>query len=183
MTKRVIVKPGDIFCIELDGDRKCYFQNLGEDKEQLYGNVIRVFKKIYNVNDNPTIDAIVSDEIYFHAHTFINLGVKDNTWYKLGKATIFQRVEKLRFKTFFDDEYKIIQWWDIWVPNEPRKRMKSISKELFNECEWGAVFSSDAIKNKIIYGYFRKYLNDIDKEFQEKSDEKGIFNFLNFNKK
>ena len=52
MAKRVIVKPGDIFCIELEGDRKYYFQNLGKDTEQLNSYVICVFKKNMKKNMN-----------------------------------------------------------------------------------------------------------------------------------
>ena len=183
MAKRVVVKPGDIFCIELEDNTKCYFQNLGEDSEQLNGNVIRVFKKKYYNTQKPTFDEIISDPIDFHALTYINWGVKLEKWFKVGKAMINKDCENIYFKTIDeDDEGKKI--WDVWRVNKRGKSYKNnITKKLYEKAEWGLVFSADAIINKINHGYFRKYLDDIDKEYQNISDKHDMLSFFDIFKK
>ena len=44
-TKRIVTKIGDVFCIEIDGQYKCYFQYIANDMECLNSSVIRIFKE------------------------------------------------------------------------------------------------------------------------------------------
>ena len=37
MTKRIITKIGDIFCVEVDNDYKCYFQYVANDMTENHG--------------------------------------------------------------------------------------------------------------------------------------------------
>ena len=50
MTKRIITKIGDIFCVEVDNDYKCYFQYVANDMTVLNSSVIRVFAKHYPID-------------------------------------------------------------------------------------------------------------------------------------
>ena len=51
MTKRIITKIGDIFCVEVDNDYKCYFQYVANDMTVLNSSVIRVFAKVFAGTD------------------------------------------------------------------------------------------------------------------------------------
>lgn len=52
MTKRIITKIGDIFCVEVDNDYKCYFQYVANDMTVLNSSVIRVFAKVVAGTDS-----------------------------------------------------------------------------------------------------------------------------------
>ena len=45
MVKRIITRVGDVFCAEIDGEYKSYFQYIEKDIEQLNSSVIMVFKQ------------------------------------------------------------------------------------------------------------------------------------------
>lgn len=182
MAKRIIIKPGDIFCIELEGDRKCYFQNIGKDTEQLYSDVICVFKKKYEKKEEPTIEEIISDEVYFYSHIYIRWWVKEGFWTKIGNGPINKRINNLYFKTFSIED----DWieWRIWKVNHRERFYKNaLSKKLFEKCEWGSAFPAMDIIRKITNGYFAEYMHKIDIEYQNKPDKIGIFDFLRFRKK
>ena len=63
MTKRIIIKLGDVFCISINGQYNAYFQYIANDATQLNSSVIRVFKIHYKIDMSPTIDEIVNGEI------------------------------------------------------------------------------------------------------------------------
>ena len=57
--------------------------------------VIRIFKTIYPKNIEPTYEEIVSDEISFHVHIFVNFWGYKRYWNKVGKAAIEKRAFSL----------------------------------------------------------------------------------------
>ena len=71
MTKKLIIRKGDIFCAEIENEYKCYFQYIERDRTQMGSNVIRVFKTRYPITYDPIIDEIVKDEVFFYAHTLV----------------------------------------------------------------------------------------------------------------
>ena len=87
MAKRIVTKIGNVFCAEIDNEFKCYFQYISNDLYNLNSSVIRVFKKRYPMDSNPTIDQIINDEVAFYAHTILRFGIQFNAWYKIGKST------------------------------------------------------------------------------------------------
>ncbi len=86
MAKRIVTKIGDVFCVEIDGDYKCYFQYIEKDLSQLNSSVIRVFKRRYPIGYSPIIEEIVNDDILFYAHTVLRAGIDYKAWYKVGKS-------------------------------------------------------------------------------------------------
>ena len=85
MAKRIVTRIGDIFCTEIDGEYKCYFQYIEKDLSQLNSSVIRAFKRRYPIDATPIIEEIVNDDILFYAHTVLRAGIDYNAWYKVGK--------------------------------------------------------------------------------------------------
>ena len=86
MAKRIVTKIGDVFCVEVDGKWKGYFQYIANDQSCMNSSTIRIFKKKYPVDDSPAIDDIVRDEVLFYAHTVLKFGIQDGVWSKVGKS-------------------------------------------------------------------------------------------------
>jgi hypothetical protein len=76
MPKRIITTIGDIFFVELGDGKKKYFQYIANDLTQLDSDVIRVFEKVYTISDSVDSTELLFGKIDFHAHTMINVGVK-----------------------------------------------------------------------------------------------------------
>ena len=86
MAKRIVTKIGDVFCVEIGNEYKCFFQYIEKDLEQLNSSVIRAFKTRYPMDYKPVIEDIVKDEILFYKHTILRVGIEDGAWYKVGKS-------------------------------------------------------------------------------------------------
>ena len=85
MAKRIVTKIGDVFCVEVEGKWKGYFQYIANDQSCMNSSTIRIFKKKYPLDDSPAIDDIVRDEVLFYAHTVLKFGIQDGP--KLGNLT------------------------------------------------------------------------------------------------
>ena len=86
MVKRIVTKIGNIFCAEIDGQYKCYFQYIANDLTVLNSSVIRVFKRHYPISYVPNLEEIVRDEVLFYAHTVLSVGIRLGYWEKVGKC-------------------------------------------------------------------------------------------------
>lgn len=133
MAKRVITKIGDIFSVELDNGNKKYFQYIANDLTQLNSDVIRVFKKEYPISEPPNYEVILSGEIDFHAHTMINVGVKQNLYIQEGKSIIYPSIDNIVFRCTNDaghgpgkPQVYISEDWYIWKIND--KDFKTVGK-------------------------------------------------------
>ena len=124
MAKRIITKIGDIFCVEVDNDYKCYFQYVANDMTVLNSSVIRVFAKHYSIDYIPVFDEIVNDDIYFYAHTILRFGILYKAWYKVGKHPDIGNPNDITFRMYND----IGDWsrsksynWVIWKINQKQE--------------------------------------------------------------
>ena len=86
MAKRIVTKIGDVFCSEIDGQCKRFFQYFAIDSTMLNSSVIRVFKQHYPMDYIPDISEIIVGEVEFYAHTVLRRGIADGIWYKVGKS-------------------------------------------------------------------------------------------------
>lgn len=89
MAKRIVTRIGNVFCAEIEGKFKCFFQYIAKDMTQLNSSVIRVFKTHYPMEYKPVINDIIKDEVAFYAHTVLRAGIYFNAWYKIGTAKEF----------------------------------------------------------------------------------------------
>ncbi|WP_304967240.1 hypothetical protein [uncultured Muribaculum sp.] len=163
--KRVVIKPGDVFCTEFDNRFKCYFQFIVKDSESLYGAVIRVFKTHYPIDYVPVIADIVKDDVAFITHTFIRFGLWDNVWYKVGKSldTGTEALDNVVFGLAQEDRFTadnklekvnpLENWW-VWKVNQPHIEIGRLPENFHDIIEPGIVFSYIQIKNRMKYGYF-----------------------------
>ena len=160
--KRIVKKIGNIFCVEVEDKFKCYFQYIANDLEQLNSSVIRVFKKHYTLESNPTMDEIVNDEVSFYAHTVLRAGILYNAWYKVGTNRNVGDTENIKFKIYDDVNF----WgtgktkscrWRVWTINQPWQFLGEMTDEC-REYDWGPVLSYLNVVCKIKTGKFRSII-------------------------
>ena len=153
--KRIYIRKGDIFCINIDNKEKVFFQFLTTDITQLNSCVIRVFKKKYCISYTPTINEILKDEIDFYVHTIIKLGIKNNVWEKVGHSMDLGQTDNIMFK-MDASENRIVQKsynWLIWRINTPMIRIGEM-KEEYRHFHYGPILPYTFIINKIKTGDF-----------------------------
>ena len=125
MATRIINKIGDIFVTKLNENEVKYFQYKANDLLQLNSSVIRGFRKIYHINDNPSIESIINDDTAFYAHTIISAGIKMGVWKKFGKHPNIGEKKDMIFRSCDDygikkgeESVKISHKWYVWKIND-----------------------------------------------------------------
>ncbi|WP_288244839.1 hypothetical protein [uncultured Chryseobacterium sp.] len=98
MEKRIRTKIGDVFSVKLDNGNKKYFQYIANDLAQLNSDVICSFKKEFPNDVILDFSEVLSGEIDFHAHTIINLGVKQNYFTKEGTSPVKHTLRNVIFR-------------------------------------------------------------------------------------
>jgi hypothetical protein len=129
--RRYSSKVGDIFCVPNNDGSKRYFQYVISDKEMLDSSVIRIFKKTYNINENPDLNDVVKDEIDFYSHVIIKWGIEMKLWEKIGNLSDTGKIDVL-FKDSQDignPNIKISDKWSVWKVNEPKKFVGKLEGE------------------------------------------------------
>ena len=131
--KQVEIDVGSVFCANIKGKFKRYFQYIGLDFEQLNSEVIRVFKTHYPVDAVVDLEEVVKDEIDFYSHTDIRAGFCEyfNVWEKVGNVPFREKADVLFRDT--DDHgggrIKVSSRWYIWRMNEPRIFVGKLNEE------------------------------------------------------
>ncbi len=117
-------KIGDVFSVKIDDSSKKYFQYIISDLTQLNSDVIRAFKKVYPINTNPDLSAIVNGEVEFYAHCVTKLGLKMNLWEKVGNIDDVGKTDHILFRGSSDsgsksgEQIKISHKWYVWKIND-----------------------------------------------------------------
>lgn len=176
MAKRVQTRVGNVYCVEIDKCYKRYFQYICKDKSDLNGNVIRIFKKKYSLNENPSIEDIVSDEVTRYLETFIKVGVYFNTWNYVGKSNNLGLEDlskiwfafRLNLNYSISDERKKFDEGNAWVKrmwkvNQPIIDVPEIPRSNEYRIFYGGVASYITVLDHIKYGYSKttNFLYDI----------------------
>jgi hypothetical protein len=133
MAKRVITKIGDIFSVELDNGNKKFFQYIANDLTQLNSDVIRSFKREYPADKIPVFSELLAGEIDFHAHTPINIGVKQGLFNPEGAHSVYPNIDSVLFRGTNDaghgpgkPQVFISENWYVWRIND--KNFKNVGK-------------------------------------------------------
>lgn len=166
MAKRIVTKIGNVFCAEINGEYKSYFQYVCNDINQLNSSVIRVFKTRYPMEYEPVLKDIINDEIAFYAHTVIRAGIDFNAWYKVGKPVTIDNSKHdnvlwgttsdiLTISAWDYKEVNPLENWDIWYINRPRIKIGLLPKEYWGKIESGTVKPFIEIVDRIKYGYYK----------------------------
>ena len=166
MAKRIVTKVGDVFCVEIDNEYKCFFQYIEKDILQLGSSVIRAFKTRYPMDYKPVIEDIVKDEILFYAHTILRVGIEYGAWYKVGKSKELglSGLNNVMFGDVFNYkatpnlqliEVDYLENWTIWKVNEERINIGVLPTEYYEIIEEGGVVPYDEVVTRFRIGYFK----------------------------
>ena len=153
MAKRIITKVGDVFCVKIDDEHKRYFQYIISDLTCLNSDVIRVFKKVYSIDEEPELSEIVKGEVDFYSHCMTSAGIKRELWKKVGNIKEVGEIEHIVFKCKMDYTREDIEDdWRIWRINQDIIRVGVLNDELKKSSFLGSVFTPENIINKLKTG-------------------------------
>ena len=155
MAKRIMTKVGDVFCVKIDDEHKRYFQYIISDLTCLNSDVIRVFKKVYSIDEEPELSEIVKGEVDFYSHCMTSAGIKRELWEKTGNIKEVGEIEHIFFKDKMDYTREDIEDdWRIWRINQDIIHVGRLSEE--NKKGFlGLVFTPESILHKIRTGICR----------------------------
>ena len=124
---RANTKIGDVFSVKIDDGSKKYFQLIAFDLTQLNSDVIRAFKKMYSISENPVLSEIVNGEVEFYTHCVTKFGLKMNLWEKVGNTTKIGDTAHILFRGTNDyglkvgeEPIKISENWHVWHINDEK---------------------------------------------------------------
>ena len=121
---RTNTKIGDIFSVKISDSGKKYFQLIAFDLQQLNSDVIRAFKKVYQIDANPDLSEIINGEVEFYAHCVTKLGLKMNLWEKAGNISDVGKIDRILFRGSSDsgsrpgEQIKVSHKWYVWKIND-----------------------------------------------------------------
>ena len=161
MAKRVITKIGDVFSVELENGNKKYFQYITNDLTQLNSDVIRSYKKEYSKEKQPDYRELLSGDIDFHAHTMINIGVKQNLFIQEGRYEVYPDPSEILFRGTSDaghgpgkPQVYISHNWYVWRINDENFTNVGELEGENRKAEVGIVMPPFAIVERIKTGKF-----------------------------
>jgi hypothetical protein len=151
--KRIVTRIGNVFCIEIENTYKRYFQYIANDMTQLNSSVIRVFKKNYPFDSNPSVEDIVQDEVAFYIHTMLRPGIVEGVWYKVGNCKNIGYPEQVMFRSnsdFGNEPEKSYNWY-IWYINSPKVKIGEMT-DLYSSVDIGSVYPYKEVLHRIKTG-------------------------------
>lgn len=154
-------KIGDVFLVKIAEGEKKYFQYICNDLIQLNSDVIRVFKKVYSVDDNPSIIEVITDDVEFYAHCVTKFGIKSGLWEKIGNTPEVGRLDHILFRGSKDSGHKvgdervtISDRWYVWKLNDKDFRVVGKLEGENRKAELGIVVISSDIISRIKTGEY-----------------------------
>ena len=165
MVKRVIVKKGYIYKVELEDGTIRYFQYIGKDKSYLNADVICVFKKHYTEGngDNLSVDTIVNDDIEFYTHTFVSAGVKLGLWSRVFTNSPVIHENRIFFRRTPDiikiraNQPPVVSYrWYVWEMNREERFVGWLRKK-YHQYDVGGVYSPYSVVERIKTGKEPEY--------------------------
>ena len=153
MSKRLEV--GDVFEVAVDSANVRFFQYIADDTTQLNSQVVRVFQNAYRVGELPDAHRVVAQEIDFHAHVFLHIGLKQGFWRKVGHAQPPSVVDVL----FRDsDDYgnpkvHVSKNWYVWRINCSFEAIGELSPR-YQKAEVGVVVPPDSLVHRVRTGRY-----------------------------
>ncbi len=144
---------GDVFVVRNKKSAK-YFQYITSDVTQLNSDVIRAFKREYDINNGAELLEIVSDDVDFFAHCITKLGISMGHWEFVGNIKQVGFYNDVLFRDTTDygnPDVKISEKWWVWKINEPQRYIGKLSKE-YQHAEIGLVMNPNRIVRRINTG-------------------------------
>lgn len=152
---RTKTKIGDVFAVTLDPNTKKYFQYVANDLTQLNSDVIRAFKKGYQIDDNPELRDVVADDVDFCAHVVIKWGIKKNLWIRVGNVPFTGKLDALfRDTNDYGNKFiKVSNRWYVWRINEEFQDVGRLTED-YQKADIGIVVSPNNIVERMRIGKY-----------------------------
>jgi hypothetical protein len=150
-------KIGDVYELSGYGSEAYFFQHFGNDETMLGSDVIRVFQGSHNSGESIDLLRIVNSPVLTHLHTTLRFGVKDGSWKRIGHAEVAPGANECLFRMSSDygsPAVRISREWYVWRMNEPLRYVGPLPPE-YQTAELGVVFSTMAIRNRVVTGNFQ----------------------------
>jgi hypothetical protein len=146
---------GDVFEARVDSSAKRFFQYVGRDATQLDSHVVRVFRTVYDASESPSLRLVVADDIDFHAHVLLGLGIKQQAWIKVGHEASPRDVDVLFRDTndFGNPAVAVSGDWFVWRVNKPAERVGKLGQR-YREAEIGVVVPPDSLIHRMRSGRY-----------------------------
>jgi len=152
---RIYIKKGDLFEVLLGQGYKKFFQFLGNDPEQLNGNVIRIFSMSYPEAAYSPIEEIAQDSTECFLHTNIRVGVDFGFYKKVGNSKDLGNCDNIVFRTTddfgADPPVNVSSKWYVWRYNGEAFFLGAMTPE-YESAEFGAVLAPTLLIKRILYG-------------------------------
>ena len=159
---------GDIFEIPLPGARKRYMQFILVDSSLLGSWSVRVFKTDYAMEDKPSIEEIVSDEVDFYMDTrALGRGVLYGLWSRYGQSDNLGDLNKVVFRHYCDSFGSEPHRWQVWKSAQPVSEFHILPKK-FLHAAVGIGYPPFGVISKIVTGRWMKPKNLYD-DYEEAS--------------
>lgn len=146
---------GDVFEVQIDSVSRGYFQYLADDTSQLKSHVVGAFRKTDGVGEEPVVSDIIKGEIGFYAHVFLNIGLKQKFWRKIGSGPAPRRVDVLFRDTndYGNPSIVISKDWYVWEIGGPFKSVGQLRGDN-QKAEIGIVVPPDSLVHRIRTGKY-----------------------------
>lgn len=162
MMKQVRTRIGNVFCVKVSEYAKRYFQFIALDLTQLNSDVIRVFKKVYDMDAAPSLSEIISDDVDFYAHCVVKFGVKYSLWEKVGyiadvgdtNLALFRGTTDV-FTKIGEEMVKVSHNWHVWHINDDDFTWVGDLKGENRKADIGAVVTPHDIVDRIKTGKYQ----------------------------
>lgn len=121
------LKKGDIYKVKCSDDTNFFFQYLGDDENCLNGNVIRVFDYETDKNEQD-LKTILESSVKFYAHVFIENGIEQNIFEKIGFDKLPKKLEMPIFKHYETIDFipQVKTGWTVWQVGEKKEHLGKI---------------------------------------------------------
>lgn len=162
--KRIRTSIGNVFSVKISENEKKYFQLIAFDSTQLNSDVIRAFKKVYGINEQPPLSEIVNGEVEFYAHCVTLFGAKLQLWEKVGsipevgdtKHIIFRGTSEAARK-IGDPFLEVSNKWYVWHIGDDDFKSVGKLRGKNREAEIGMVMTPYDIVDRIKTGKYNFY--------------------------
>lgn len=153
----IYTKIGDIYRVHLENSVVRFMHSIAKDDSELHSDVLRIFRRHYGPDENPSIDTILNDEVECYMHTYARYGLKWNIWEKYGYRLVDkEQLGPIWFRASQDvGKYPLQQIvsknWVVWSINGPRVYVGKLPEE-FHSADLGGVYAPEHIVYRLKTG-------------------------------
>ena len=146
---------GDIYRVSLNDNTTRFIHYIAKDKSDLHSDVIRIFRRHYSIDEMPTVEMVLTDEVECHMHTFVRYALKWGLWQKYAFAPVRANdYVNVVFRSSRDEgkypKQKVVSKdWEVWRING-RRISVGILPEQYHRADIGGVYSPNHVIQRLL---------------------------------